>query len=117
MPTQTFNDFFAGVRMTLLAAAAVAKNAAPRVLPDAFYTPGPTKPYNDQVQFPVVTWSRAGATVIARNSPPRAVNLGKRDFQVRDPLQHEGGDGSGHPVPRSPQQQQPTRERRRAASP
>jgi hypothetical protein len=81
MPTQTFNDYFAGVRMTLLAAAAVAKNAAPRVLPDSFYTPGPTKPYNDQVQFPVVTWSRTGATVIARNSPPRAVNLGNETFK------------------------------------
>jgi hypothetical protein len=76
MATQTFNDFFAGVRMTLLAGAALAKSAAPRVLPDSFYTPGPTKPYNDQVQFPSVTYSRTGATVIARNSPPRAVNLG-----------------------------------------
>jgi hypothetical protein len=81
MPTQSFNDFFAGQRMTLLAAAATAKVQAPRVLPDAFYTPGPTKPYNDQVQFPSVTWSRAGATVIARNSPPRAVNLGNTVFK------------------------------------
>jgi hypothetical protein len=76
MATQTFNDFFAGVRMTLLAAAAQAKDPAPRILPDAFYTPGPTKPYNDQVQFSSVTWSRTGALVIGRNSPPRAVNLG-----------------------------------------
>jgi hypothetical protein len=81
MATQTFNDFFAGVRMTLLAGAATAKMAAPRVLPDSFYTPGPTKPYNDQVQFPSVTWSRAGATVIGRNSPPRAVNLGNEVFK------------------------------------
>jgi hypothetical protein len=81
MPTQSFNDFFAGVRMTQLAAAATAKMSAPRILPDAFYTPGPTKPYNDQVQFPSVTWSRAGATVIARNSPPRAVNLGNTVYK------------------------------------
>jgi hypothetical protein len=69
------------VRMTLLAGAAPPKNPAPRVLPDSFYTPGPTKPYNDQVQFPSVTWSRAGATVIARNSPPRAVNLGNTQYK------------------------------------
>jgi hypothetical protein len=80
MATQSINDFFGGVRMTLLAQAANGKNPAPRVLPDAFYTPGPTKPYNDQVQFPSVTWSRAGATVIARNSPPRAVNLGNTQW-------------------------------------
>jgi hypothetical protein len=83
MATQTFNDFFAGVRMTLLAGAATAKNPAPRVLPDAFYTPGPTKPYNDQVQFPAVTWSRAGATVIARNSPPRASTSATRSTSSR----------------------------------
>src|SRR5881275_2334072 len=81
MATQSFSDFFAGIRMTLLASAATAKVAAPRVLPDEFYTPGPTKPYNDQVQFPSVTWSRTGATVIARNSPPRAVNLGNTVFK------------------------------------
>lgn len=76
MATQTINDFFSGVRMTLLAQAMAVKGPVPRVLPDAFYTPGPTKPYNDQVQWPSVTWSRAGASVIARNSPPRAINLG-----------------------------------------
>jgi hypothetical protein len=81
MPTTSFNDFFAGVRMTALAAAAQAKMAAPRVLPDSFYTPGPTKPYNDQVQFPSVTWSRTGALVIGRNSPPRAVNLGSTVYK------------------------------------
>lgn len=81
MANQTFNDYFSGVRMTLLAGAALGKNPAPRVLPAGFYTPGPTKPYNDQVQFPSVTYSRAGATVVARNSPPRGVNLGNEQWK------------------------------------
>lgn len=81
MANQTFNDYFSGVRMTLLAGAALGKNPAPRVLPDAFYTPGTTKPYNDQVQFPSVTYSRAGATVVGRNSPPRGVNLGNEQWK------------------------------------
>lgn len=81
MPNQTYNDFFSGQRMTLLAGAAAIKPNVPRVLPDVFYTPGPTKPYNDQVQFPSVTWSRAGARITNRNSPPFAVSLGQTDWK------------------------------------
>jgi len=77
MATQTFEDFFSGVRMTQLAQAAVVKTGIPRVLPPEWYTPGPTKPFSDQVQFDAVTWDRGGARVVARNSPPFAVNIGQ----------------------------------------
>lgn len=81
MADQTFNDFFAGQRMTQLAAAAAVKGGVPRVLPAELYTPGPTKPYDDKVQFASVTWNRSGATVVNRGSPPRQVNFGQTDWK------------------------------------
>src|SRR5881394_4198491 len=80
MASNNFADFFAGARMTQLAAAAVVRGNVPRVLPDAFYTPGPTKPFDDKVQFPSVTWNRNGASVVARGSPPRAISVGNTSW-------------------------------------
>lgn len=81
MADQTLMDFFAGQRMTLLAQAATVKSGVPRILPPAFYAPGATRPFNDKVQWPAVTWGRGGATVIARGSPPRVINQGATDWR------------------------------------
>lgn len=78
---QTFADFFAGQRMTLLAQSASVKMDDQQILLPALYTPGPTKPFDDKVQWPAVTWNRSGAPVIARGSPPRATNLGQTDWK------------------------------------
>src|SRR4051812_46352058 len=82
MPTDTtFADFFAGQRMTLLAESATVKSGVPRVLPAACYAPGPTKPFDDKVQWPAITWNRTGATVVNRGSPPRPINVGQTDWK------------------------------------
>lgn len=81
MANQTFADFFAGVRMTQLAEAALVKPGIPRVLPESFWTPGPTKPFDDKVQFPAVTFNRQGVPVVDRGSPPPAQNFGQTQWQ------------------------------------
>jgi len=80
MANATFQDYFAGGRMTQIAEAATVKANVPRVLPDPFYAAGPTKPFDDKVQYPSVTWNRNGIPVIARNSPPRAISLGNAQW-------------------------------------
>lgn len=78
---QTFADFFAGQRMTLLAHAAAVKMDDQQILDPSLYTPGPTKPFDDKVQFASVTWNRSGMPVIARGSPPRPTNVGQTDWK------------------------------------
>lgn len=77
----SFKDYFAGQRMTRIANADLIKvGIGEFAAPAEFLTPGPTKPYDDEVQYNTVTWNRGGATVVQRGSPARAINVGQRQW-------------------------------------
>lgn len=74
----TFNDYFAGQRMTQIAQSEAIKRGVPRVVPDEFFRPGPTRPFNDKVQWQNLTRNRGGAKIVQRASVPQGINLGNQ---------------------------------------
>jgi len=73
MADQSLNDFFAGTRLTQVAQSAAIKRGVPRTIPGDFFTPSATKPTSDQVEYIQYSGNRAGAQLVNRMSPARAV--------------------------------------------
>lgn len=68
MADQTLMDFFAGPVMTELAQSPTIKRAIPRFLPEALFTPSPTKPTGIQVKWKSYSGNRKSAQLVHHGS-------------------------------------------------
>ncbi len=93
MANASLMDYLAGDALTKLAQAYAVKPGLPRPLPQAFYTPGPSKPVGTAVSYDSVNGSRESAKVTNPDSPSqvaqgittdrkRVVAIGSREHYV-----------------------------------